>query len=450
MKTPTCVTRSKLPLRPHQKNVVKYLEKNDSVAVFHGTGWGKTLIAVAASQCFLDKNPDKKVVIITPSSLINNMKKELKNYGVEDLSSYIIISFDGFYRRYLQQKDICQGNMVIIDEVHNIRTMVKIIKNSQRQKTEPVRYAAVMNCMNMATKRLVLSATPYINDIKDLLPIVNFLHGKRIFGFKEDEMNIRGTFKAKKELIMKYLKNRVNYLPASALQGFPEVRERYVNIFMDADFEEKYHQALDDLGGLGEYNAPEKFYNGYRRAVNMAGGEESQKMQEAVKIIRTGKTILYTTWIEYGTEVLEEFIPRNIKYEVFSGEVTQKEKKRIVEDYNKDKIDLLIVTKSGAEGLDLKRTKNIVFDPPWNESSVKQIMGRGIRNNSHTDLPPSERYVNVYKFVLLEGEYRGRNGFGTEDSIDSQTGDYILYTIIHKKMEENKQVVDALMKISFK
>ena len=70
----------------------------------------------------------------------------------------------------------------------------------------------------------------------------------------------------------------------------------------------------------------------------MAGGEESQKMEEAIKIIQTGKTILYTTWIEYGTEVLEEFIPRNIKYEVFSGEITQKEKKRIVEDYNKDKV----------------------------------------------------------------------------------------------------------------
>ena len=40
LKTPTCISRSKLELRPHQKNVVKYLEKNDAVGVFHGTGWG--------------------------------------------------------------------------------------------------------------------------------------------------------------------------------------------------------------------------------------------------------------------------------------------------------------------------------------------------------------------------------------------------------------------------
>ena len=83
----------------------------------------KTLIAVAASQCFLDKNPDKKVIIITPASLKNNMLKELKNYGVTDFSRYDISSFDGFLRKLIKDKTICKDNMVIIDEVHNIRNL---------------------------------------------------------------------------------------------------------------------------------------------------------------------------------------------------------------------------------------------------------------------------------------------------------------------------------------
>ena len=49
--------------------------------VVHGTGCGKTLSAVTASQCYLDKNPRKRVVFIGPASLLTNFQKELKAYG---------------------------------------------------------------------------------------------------------------------------------------------------------------------------------------------------------------------------------------------------------------------------------------------------------------------------------------------------------------------------------
>ena len=449
LKTPTCISRSKLELRPHQKNVVKYLEKNDAVGVFHGTGWGKTLIAVAASQCFLDKNPDKKVVIITPASLKNNMLKELKNYGVTDFSRYDISSFDGFLRKIIKDKTICKDNMVIIDEVHNIRNLKGPGKNvSTGKRDEPVRYTAAMNCMNSASKRLILTATPFINSIDDFIPIINFIHGKRVFDSYDNKL--KGGFGDKVKIISDHLKNRVNYLPASELKGFPKVNEKYVNIFMTKEFEKKFIAAVSS-SNYNEFGDPYKFYNGYRRAVNTAGGEESQKMGEVKKILKTGKTILYTSWLEYGTELLEDVLPKNVKFEIFSGSVSQKEKKRIVEDYNNDKVDILIITKSGAEGLDLKRTKNIIiFDPPWNESGLLQVMGRGIRNNSHIDLPEKDRVVNVYKLMLIEHKFKGKKIDLSDENFTSMSGDVTLYKIIHRKMEQNKEIIKELMKISFK
>ena len=450
LKTPTCISRSKLELRPHQKNVVKYLEKNDAVAVFHGTGWGKTLIAVAASQCFLDKNPDKKVIIITPASLKNNMMKELKNYGVTDFSRYDIYSFDGFLRKLINDKTLCKDNMVIIDEVHNVRNIKGSGRDTHGKKNEPVRYTAAMNCMNSASKRLILTATPFVNDINDFIPIINFIHGKRVFDLHTNKL--KGSLENKINTISNYLKDRVNYLPASELKGFPKVNEKYVNIFMTKNFEKKYSEALGEQGRDNlEFSSPEKFYNGYRRAVNIAGGEESQKMGEVKKILRTGKTILYSSWLEYGTEILEDMLPKNVKFEIFSGSVSQKEKKRMVEDYNNDKIDILIITKSGAEGLDLKRTKNIIiFDPPWNESGLLQVMGRGIRNNSHIDLPEKDRVVNVYKFMLIEGKFKDKKIDISDEKFTSMSGDVILYKIIHRKMEQNKKMTKEIMKISFK
>ena len=83
-----CIERSKLPLRPHQIKVVRYMQNHRGLLVVHGTGKGKTLTAVTSSQCYLDENPDKRVVLIAPASLIANFSKELVKYGVKNKDKY--------------------------------------------------------------------------------------------------------------------------------------------------------------------------------------------------------------------------------------------------------------------------------------------------------------------------------------------------------------------------
>ena len=73
-----CIKRSVLPLRDSQIRVVQFMDTQPGLLVVHGTGTGKTLTAVATSQCYLDKNPDNRVVFIGPTSLLSNFKKRLK------------------------------------------------------------------------------------------------------------------------------------------------------------------------------------------------------------------------------------------------------------------------------------------------------------------------------------------------------------------------------------
>ena len=79
-----CIINSKIPLRHYQRAVVEYFtlqHANFGMVVVHKTGRGKTLTAVASSQCFLHDNPDKKVILITKATLIDNFKKELGEKG---------------------------------------------------------------------------------------------------------------------------------------------------------------------------------------------------------------------------------------------------------------------------------------------------------------------------------------------------------------------------------
>ena len=60
---------------------------------------------------------------------------------------------------------------------------------------------------------------------------------------------------------------------------------------------------------------------------------------------------------------------------------------------------MLLVSSSGAEGLDLKGTKSIqLAEPHWNNSKIDQVIGRGIRYQSHAHLPAEERKVRVMKY----------------------------------------------------
>jgi Helicase conserved C-terminal domain len=62
-----------------------------------------------------------------------------------------------------------------------------------------------------------------------------------------------------------------------------------------------------------------------------------------------------------------------------------------------DRIKVVLISRAGAEGLDFKNIRQIHIMEPWyNLSRIEQIIGRGVRNLSHCDLPFEERNVEIY------------------------------------------------------
>ncbi len=64
-------------------------------------------------------------------------------------------------------------------------------------------------------------------------------------------------------------------------------------------------------------------------------------------------------------------------------------------------IKLLIISSSGAEGIDLKNVQYVhITEPYWHPVRISQVIGRAKRICSHTDLPDEYKNVKVFMYIL--------------------------------------------------
>ena len=100
-----------------------------------------------------------------------------------------------------------------------------------------------------------------------------------------------------------------------------------------------------------------------------------------------------------------------IKYSYVTGDISIKERKEAVEKYNSGETRIIFISNAGSEGLDLKNTTYIIImESAWNEGSIEQIIGRGIRYKSHESLSESKKIVTVYKLYCVKpDEYKVLN-----------------------------------------
>jgi len=427
-----CIERSKLKLEDHQIKAVKWLmddDNHDSLLLVHPTGLGKTLTAVTASQCYLDKNSINKVVFVGPQGLLSNFKKELEKYGVTDFSRYELFSYQKFHKQDYGSK--CNNSLLIVDEVHNLRK--PLTKNSEKKTMTD----SVYLCSRYAEKVLLLTATPFVNSLQDFIPMINFLYGRKEITSSNELLD--------PDDLEDFLDQKVYYMeiPEKLKNKFPSVEENNINLYMEPDYEKKYCNAIK--GDLTEgviFSNPSSFYNAHRRAVNKIGnGDEyfSKKMYSILDIIKNYKSVIFSNWLEYGLKPIQKALKENkISSRIYSGELTKKEKDKILKDFNEDKYQVLVISKAGSEGLDLKGVRKVfIMDPMWNETGLQQIKGRAVRLNSHAHLPISQRKVDIYYMILM-----------TRNLLGCFSGDTLVYQFVEKKKLLNKEIMKVLKNLS--
>jgi hypothetical protein len=212
------------------------------------------------------------------------------------------------------------------------------------------------------------------------------------------------------------------------------------------------------LEGIGIFRIA-LLYHGYKelKIVKNANGDYTavlKGMYDEHQYVDTKVFALYT-----GTETPEE---REIIRNIYNNEhsklpqTIQKDLKRIYKDLPDgnlygEMIQLLMITASGAEGIDLKNVRFVhIMEPYWHHVRINQVIGRARRICSHANLPEEMQTVKVFMYLsVLPKEVMETDKYIDLKYIDNGlTTDENLYSIMERKHKLSQMFLDSLKEAS--
>jgi len=214
-----------------------------------------------------------------------------------------------------------------------------------------------------------------------------------------------------------------------AVNLFMKKFEQYLNQKNDDDTKNSY-TIFDDLKKfLSTYKGEfENFHksNEKKSSLYVAMYTSSPKMVNIIfNIIKSvGPTVVYSNYVMMeGLELFKIYLgyfgfynfmtdmkyrEGQVGYVEFHGgikDITVRHDAK--NEYNKSEnkygnlLKIMLISPAGAEGLNLKNVRQIhILEPYWNEVRITQMVGRGIRQRSHCELPMEERHVDVYRYKV--------------------------------------------------
>jgi hypothetical protein len=190
--------------------------------------------------------------------------------------------------------------------------------------------------------------------------------------------------------------------------------------------------------------------NGYAEfKIKKKGGEWFVDMDDSV--VGLPKYALYT-----GTEDAEE---KEIVRNIFNNDFTtvpstiRKYFDASADNRRGDIIQILMITASGSEGINLRNVRHVhIMEPYWNAVRIEQVVGRARRICSHEELPEDEKNVKVYQYLsVFSEEQQGSKDakfLSVKKADKGKTTDQSLFDISKKKEEISRELLEAVKKTS--
>lgn len=466
-------------MKPHQDDGLNKLEESGGVILHHSTGSGKTKTFLTAVEN-AHKDPEAHALVVAPASLITNLDKEIDKHGLKvDKSRLTAMS----YEKAVNSADELKKNkyaLAVADEAHKLR-------DGKTKRTQTLR-----EILTGADKRILATATGVYNKPSDIASLVNIAAGEQVLpedsktfekqflqvkdkprtllqyltGKKPEQVTTLKNEKSLKEVFNKHVSYYDSAEDPKAKDKFPSKTESVIETEMSPEQKRMYSYVEGDMpfmlrmkvrAGLPldkqEKASLNAFATGVRQASNSHRHLSSSptavpytpKIEKALSQVKAKmesdknyRGLAYSNYLEAG---LDEYSARlkkeGIKHGLYNGSLTREEKDALVKDYNSGKTPLLLISSSGAEGLDLKGTKHVqILEPHFNKSKIRQVVGRAARYESHEHLPEEERKVEVEHYLST----LPKTTFGQATSIDKY-----LYGMSDEK-DEVFDKIKALMK----
>lgn len=472
-------------LRPHQESAIqKYLRNDNRQILAHSVGSGKTITSLGA----VERSGAKKALILTPAALQKNYTDSIEKFVTPDSrKKYTVMSYEKFRMRPMDFINEIKPDTMIIDEFH------------RDKDPKGVSYNAIRMARPYVKNFMGLTGTIAQNGPQEIFPLVNLARGddkgallnkkqfeneytstKRVYpkGFsgilarlmgRSGEIRVLKNESKLKSLIGPYIDK--NDPDPNFLAEFPKKEIVNVDVPMSPKQQKVYDYFMKkDLNFIDRWkirhNLPSnlkgenKFFTKLIRARQASDSpnmfsddikdkntlEYSGKLTTAydhllkhLKENKRNKIMIYSNFQDSSLRPLADALNKSkIPFGEFSGQATKKSKNTDVELFNKGKKRVLLVSPSGAEGLDLKGVTLLQqLEGNWNPKKTQQIQGRAVRYKSHEGLPEKMRNVKIEQYLSTIKPSLLRRMFGKKQ--DKSIDQYI-----YDRAAEKEHLVDQI------
>jgi len=140
-----------------------------------------------------------------------------------------------------------------------------------------------------------------------------------------------------------------------------------------------------------------------------------------------------------------EKVERNMKYLIIKGgsseDFDKYKKNDEINNMDGSLLKIVLGTKAAGEGLNIYHVREVhVLEPWFHLNRLEQVVGRGIRNCSHTNLPAEERNVSVFLYTVTEPKTKNRQM--------RETLDMKLYRVAEEKIGKIGKVMEIVKSAS--
>ena len=405
-------------LRDYQKDGVKWLYtlyKCDLGGILADEmGLGKSIQTISFIKQIIKEKKDAKIMIVCPTSLVYNWKKEFDKFAKElkyvtvseakeqrlkvinDFDKYnVFITSYGLIRNDNDEYEDKNFELCVIDEAQTI-------KNYQAGMTMEVKKIK-------ARTKIALTGTPIENSILELWSIFDFIMPgylnsinkfKEVYGIKDfDDASLDKIKKLnylikpfilrrKKKDVSKELPDKVEnkiYLDMPDIQKALYVKElkqcqkEMDELIRDEGFQKAKFKILQLLTKLRQICVdPTVLYENYKY--------DSVKIEKLIEIIKNyvsenHKILIFSSFKRVIDNVEKKLKKEKISNYTITGEVSSKKRMELVERFNTDDTNCFLITlKSGGTGLNLTAADIVIhLDIWWNPQVENQATDRAHR-----------------------------------------------------------------------
>lgn len=404
---------------PHQVEAAERVinEMNGRAILADEVGLGKTIEAGLILKEYLFRNLVKKVLILVPSSLVNQWIKELhekfyiktasyrKNYRWQD-HPIIVTSLD-LAKRPPHREEILniEYDLVIVDEAHRL-------KNKDTLNYKFVRALKKKYC-------LLLTATPIQNNMLELFNLVSIIKPGFLGNYASFKQRYMKADRKKKEQLHQLIQH-VMVRNRRKDTNLDDVKRNITTIWLEFSKEEKavydklatvirHMPAFSKLTYLKELcSSREACYLSLQK--NFPDNEteikeimdaiaalphhtKAKKLVELLESLGDEKVIVFTQYRATQYYLQWYLMQHDISAISFSGGM-KRGKKDWIQQLFKDHYRVLIATEAGGEGINLQFCSHMVnYDLPWNPMHIEQRIGRIHRYGQKND-------VTIYNLAI--------------------------------------------------